>query len=65
MSQEITKEELLVKARKPAEDAMKLHPFYRGKMQTTPRCAVRDFNDFAVWYTPGVAEPCSAYMSGY
>jgi len=56
----VTKEELLAKARKPAEDAMKLHPFYRGKMQTMPRCAVRDFNDFAIWYTPGVAEPCRA-----
>jgi malate dehydrogenase (oxaloacetate-decarboxylating) len=29
-------------------------------MQTAPRCAVRDFNDFAIWYTPGVAEPCRA-----
>ncbi|MFC1928958.1 NADP-dependent malic enzyme [Chloroflexota bacterium] len=56
----VTKEELLAKARKPAEDAMKLHPFYRGKMQTVPKCEVRDFNDFAIWYTPGVAEPCRA-----
>jgi malate dehydrogenase (oxaloacetate-decarboxylating) len=60
MSQRITKEELLAKARKPAEDALKLHPFYRGKMQTVPKCVVRDFNDFAIWYTPGVAEPCKA-----
>ncbi len=60
MSARITKEELLAKARKPAEDAMKLHPFYRGKMQTMPKCVVRDFNDFAIWYTPGVAEPCRA-----
>ncbi len=60
MSQRITKEELLAKARKPAEDAMKLHPFYRGKMQTMAKCAVRDFNDLAIWYTPGVAEPCKA-----
>jgi malate dehydrogenase (oxaloacetate-decarboxylating) len=58
--QKATKEELLAKARKPAEDAMRLHPFYQGKMQTTPKCAVRDFNDFAIWYTPGVAEPCKA-----
>jgi len=56
----MTKEELLAKARKPAEDAMKLHPFYRGKMQTIPKCCIRDFNDFAIWYTPGVAEPCRA-----
>jgi len=60
MSQKITKEELLAKARKPAEDAMRLHPFYRGKMQTMAKCAVRDFNDFAIWYTPGVAAPCRA-----
>ncbi len=60
MAEKMTKEELLAKARKPAEDAMKLHPFYRGKMQTVPRCEVRDFNDFAIWYTPGVAEPCKA-----
>lgn len=60
MSQKVSKEELLAKARKPAEDAMKLHPFYRGKMQTLPKCCVRDFNDFAIWYTPGVAEPCRA-----
>ena len=65
MSQKITKEELLAKARKLAEDAIKLCPFYHGKVQTTPRYAVRDFNDFAIWYTPGVAEPCSAYMSGH
>ena len=63
MSQEVTKEELLAKARKPAEDAMKLHPFYRGKMQTVPRCCVRDFTDFAIWYTPGVAEPCRAIQA--
>jgi len=56
----MTTEELIAKARKPAEDAMKLHPFYRGKMQTVPRCAVRDFDDFGIWYTPGVAEPCKA-----
>ena len=60
MAQRVTKEELLAKARQPAEDAMRLHPFYRGKMQTMPKCVVRDFNDFAIWYTPGVAAPCRA-----
>jgi len=55
-----TKEAFLAKARKPAEDAMKLHLFYRGKIQTVPKCVIRDFNDFAIWYTPGVAEPCKA-----
>jgi malate dehydrogenase (oxaloacetate-decarboxylating) len=51
-------EELLEKAEQPGKDAMRLHPFYKGKMQTLPRCCVRDFNDFAIWYTPGVAQPC-------
>jgi malate dehydrogenase (oxaloacetate-decarboxylating) len=53
-------EELLAKAKKPSADAMILHPFYRGKIETTLKCAVRDFNDFAIWYTPGVAAPCRA-----
>lgn len=53
-------ENLIAKAKKPAEDAMKLHPFYRGKIQIVPKCCVRDFNDFAIWYTPGVAAPCKA-----
>ncbi len=60
MSERLTKEELLAKARKPAEDAMRLHPLYRGKIQTAPKCAVRGLDDFAIWYTPGVAEPCRA-----
>jgi malate dehydrogenase (oxaloacetate-decarboxylating) len=53
-------EELLAKATKPAADAMRLHPFYRGKIETTLKCSVHSFNDFAVWYTPGVAAPCKA-----
>jgi malate dehydrogenase (oxaloacetate-decarboxylating) len=24
------------------------------------KCCVRDFDDFAIWYTPGVADPCRA-----
>ena len=56
----LTTEELLAKAKKPSADAMRLHPFYRGKVETTLRCRVRDFNDFAIWYTPGVATPCKA-----
>ncbi len=60
MPVKLTKEELLAQAQKPGKDAMILHPFYHGKMQTVPRCRVRDFNDFAIWYSPGVAEPCKA-----
>ncbi|MGD2206347.1 MAG: NADP-dependent malic enzyme [Anaerolineae bacterium] len=54
----LTKEELLAKAKKPAEDAMRLHPFYQGKIQTAPKVEINDFDDFGVWYSPGVAAPC-------
>jgi malate dehydrogenase (oxaloacetate-decarboxylating) len=56
----INVDELLTKAKQPSEDAMKLHPYYRGKVETVLKCCVRDFNDFAIWYTPGVAAPCRA-----
>jgi malate dehydrogenase (oxaloacetate-decarboxylating) len=55
--------ELLAKAKKPSEDAMKLHPFYRGKIETVLKCTVRSFDDFAIWYTPGVAAPCKAIQA--
>jgi malate dehydrogenase (oxaloacetate-decarboxylating) len=53
-----TVEELLAKARKPAQISPALHKFYEGKMQVMPRCAINSPDDFAVWYTPGVAAPC-------
>jgi malate dehydrogenase (oxaloacetate-decarboxylating) len=56
----MTKEELLEKAKKPAEDSLKMHPYYKGKIEIVPKCVIRDINDFAIWYTPGVAEPCKA-----
>jgi malate dehydrogenase (oxaloacetate-decarboxylating) len=57
----LTKEELLAKAQKPAEDAMRLHPLYRGKVQIAAKCPIHNVvDDFAVWYTPGVTAPCLA-----
>lgn len=58
MSKEVTVEELLAKAEQPSKDAMRLHPFYKGKIEVIPKCRIRDFHDFAIWYTPGVAKPC-------
>ena len=63
MSQKVTKEELLAKAKKPSADAMKLHAFYGGKLQTMLKCQVRDLNDFAIYYTPGIAEVCRAIQA--
>jgi len=63
MSQEITKEKLLAKTKKPAENAMKLHSFYRGKMQALLKCELRNLNDFAICYTPSVASPCGVILA--
>jgi len=54
----ITAEQLLEKAKAPGKDAMALHPYYQGKIEVIPKCIIRDVSDFAIWYTPGVAEPC-------
>jgi malate dehydrogenase (oxaloacetate-decarboxylating) len=50
-----SREELVARAARPAADALRLHALCRGKMQTLPKCPVRGFEDFAIWYTPGVA----------
>lgn len=51
-------ESLLNKAHEPGRQAMKLHPYYKGKIEISPKCRIKDFQDFGIWYTPGVAEPC-------
>jgi malate dehydrogenase (oxaloacetate-decarboxylating) len=53
-----SEKELLTKANRPAQIAPKLHKFYEGKMQVMPKCAINNSEDFAVWYTPGVAAVC-------
>jgi len=53
-------DELLDKAKEPGRLAMKYHPFYGGKIEVIPKAPIQNFNDFAVWYSPGVAEPCRA-----
>ena len=53
-----TLKQLLAKAEAPSKEAMRLHPFYRGKIQMVPKCAVRSIRDFDIWYSPGVAAPC-------
>jgi malate dehydrogenase (oxaloacetate-decarboxylating) len=55
--EKMPKEELLRKSEIPGKNAIKMHKFYRGKIQVIPRCQVRDFNDFSIWYSPGVAAP--------
>ncbi len=55
---ELTVEERLELAKKPGMDAMKMHPYYGGKIEVVPKACIRSFDDFSIWYSPGVAEPC-------
>ena len=55
-----TNDESLRKAYLPSQLALKYHPFYRGKIEIVPKCPIRSFDDFAIWYTPGVAEACES-----
>ncbi|MCX7856774.1 MAG: NADP-dependent malic enzyme [Deltaproteobacteria bacterium] len=58
MDRRKSEQELLEKAKKPGIRALKLHPLYKGKIEVIPKCAIRNLEDFSIWYTPGVAEPC-------
>src|SRR3990172_2725306 len=48
----------LKRANLPKEQSAKYHPFYQGKIEVVPRVPVRSLDDFAIWYAPGVAQPC-------
>ncbi len=54
----LTVEERLERAKLLGKKAPGMHAFYRGKVETTLKCAVTSFDDFGIWYTPGVAAPC-------
>ncbi|MEM0361873.1 MAG: NADP-dependent malic enzyme [Sulfolobales archaeon] len=41
-----------------------LHRRYKGKLEVVPKVPIRSFEDFSIWYTPGVAEPCRRIKSG-
>jgi malate dehydrogenase (oxaloacetate-decarboxylating) len=51
-------DERLKKAELPAKLAAAYHPFYKGKIEIIPKCVIRNYDDFAIWYTPGVAKAC-------
>ncbi|NHV99072.1 MAG: NADP-dependent malic enzyme [Thaumarchaeota archaeon] len=38
--------------------AVELHRKYGGKIQVIPKVPIKSFEDFSIWYTPGVASPC-------
>lgn len=47
------------------EKAMELHRQLGGKIEVVSRCHIRDKDDLALAYTPGVAEPCLAIQCDY
>lgn len=46
------------KTKELSQESLRLHQLYKGKVESTLKCPVRGWDDFALWYTPGVAEPC-------
>lgn len=54
-----TKEDLIEKSKIPSKKALKMHPFYGGKLQVMPKCRIESHEDFGIWYSPGVAAPSS------
>ncbi len=43
--------------------ALEMHARYGGKIQIQPKVPVTSPRDLAIWYTPGVAEPCRAIVA--
>ncbi len=52
--------EYLKAANKSEELALEYHSRYQGKIDIGLKAPVRSYDDFAIWYTPGVAEPSRA-----
>ncbi len=52
------KRDRLTAANKPEELALEYHTRYQGKIEVGLKAPVRSYDDLAIWYTPGVAEPC-------
>jgi len=63
LSQMAQEAKLLKRAYEPARLAMKYHPLYHGKIEIAPKVPISSYDDFAVWYTPGVADPCKEIQS--
>jgi len=55
---DVGKMDRLIAANKPEDIALEYHARYQGKIEVGLKAPVRSNDDFAIWYTPGVAEPC-------
>ena len=41
-----------------AEESLKLHKKWHGKLETVPKMEIHDKEALSLAYTPGVAQPC-------
>ena len=41
-----------------AQESLRLHEQWQGKLETVPKMRIETREDLALAYTPGVAEPC-------
>lgn len=41
-----------------AQESLKMHRQWRGKLETAPKMELKSKNDLSLAYTPGVAQPC-------
>ena len=41
-----------------AEESLRLHYQWKGKLDTVPKMKVENSDDLSLAYTPGVAQPC-------
>ena len=48
-----------------AEESLKLHYKWRGKLETKPKMEVKSKDDLSLAYTPGVAQPCIEIQKDY
>ena len=48
-----------------AEESLKKHYEWKGKIEVTPRARVTNREELSVAYTPGVAEPCMVIHNDY
>ena len=46
---DLTNDEMIEKAQKAVEGAVKLHRYYQGKMQTVPKCYIRDVSELVTF----------------
>jgi malate dehydrogenase (oxaloacetate-decarboxylating) len=53
-----TRPDLIGKARRYGEEALRLHRLHQGKIEMLPKVSVAGEDAFSLWYTPGVARPC-------